>query len=735
MAKVLGKRTRTGRTPRKTKAEKKASAFTRPRLHRWVVAVAVYVLVLAATLILPARGYRPSLDVGSVAPRSMFAASSFTVEDRAATSSDRDDARAAVRPVYRVDPAVLEEGLSRCSQVFEELARVKAGQLSVEELALEVPDAAIEAVIRKDELDLVESETVKAVKLVLSGPLVGDLDKLESEAGKTVILNRDGAKSETAISSLASMGSLKQYLAKELRGSLGRNRQARSAVLEITMGIARPNLLVDEEETQAAREIAAAAVPTSMRAVEEGEAIVRRGDRVSEEHLYILAAMAREDQPERGGVMLRFGGMALLVLVCVIAMGMYLWRFHSPDLTGLRYLAILGLAGIGTTVFARVATVIPLPGDTVYAVPVAGVTMAVAVLLQPRVGIMLSLLLGLLVGEVSGHNLEAMVVATVGGIAGVYGALGIRHRLHILKAALLVACANVLTITALELLRAVPAGEISITSLGGDLMWGAVNAGLSGIVAAVSVPVLEHVFNLVTDSKLLELADLNQPVLKRLEQEAPGTYQSSLVVGALAEASARAIGANGLLARVGAYYHDIGKVTKPSYFGENESTGNGKSDHDRISPRMSNLVLLSHVKSGVELGAKYRLPGRILDLIQQHHGTTMTAYFYDRARETEVEGEEVRDSDFRYPGPKPQTKEAALLLLSDSVEAAVRSLEQPGPKQIRDTVDQVIKTKVDDRQLDECDLNLRDLSLVSESFTRTLVSHYHRRVKYPEVKT
>ena len=734
MARLFGKKTRTGQTPRKTKAEKKASAFARPHLHRWVIAAAAYVLVLAAALVLPERGYRPSLDVGSVAPRSIFAGHSFTVEDRAATSSDRDAARAAIKPVYRVYPAVLEEGLARCAEVFGELALVKAGERSIEELAVEVP-AAIEAVIRKDELDFVEGETVKAVKQILSRPLVRDREKLKSEAGEIVILNRDGVKSETAVGSMASMDGLKQYLAKELRSSMARNRQARSVTLEITMGIVRPNLVVDEEETGAARAIAAETVPARMRTVEEGEAIVRRGDRVSEEHLYLLAAMAREDRPERGGVMLRFGGMALLVLVCVIAMGLYLWRFQSPDLTGPRYLAILGLAGIGTTVFARAAMLIPLPGDTAYAVPVAGATMAVAVLLRPRVGIMVSLILGLLVGQVCGHSLEAMVVATVGGIAGVYGALEIRHRFHIVKASLLVACANLLTITALELLRAVPAGELSMGSLGADLMWGAVNAGLSGIVVAVGVPVLEHVFNLVTDSKLLELADLNQPALKRLEKEAPGTYQSSLVVGSLTEAAARSIGANGLLARVGAYYHDIGKVTKPSYFGENKLAGNGKSDHDRISPRMSNLVLLSHVKSGVELGGKHRLPGPILDLIQQHHGTTMTAYFYDRAREREVEGEEVRASDFRYPGPKPQRKEAALLLLADSVEAAVRSLEQPGPKQIRDTVEQVVKTKVDDRQLDECDLNLRDLSLVSDSFTRTLVSQHHRRVKYPQAKT
>jgi cyclic-di-AMP phosphodiesterase PgpH len=258
-----------------------------------------------------------------------------------------------------------------------------------------------------------------------------------------------------------------------------------------------------------------------------------------------------------------------------------------------------------------------------------------------------------------------------------------------------------------------------------------INGLLSGVITLGVMPFFEYALQRVTDISLLELADFNHPILQRLVLEAPGTYHHSLVVGNLADSACSAVGANGLLARIGAYYHDIGKLQKPEYFIENQDIK--KNVHDVLAPTMSKLIIMNHIKEGLELAKKYSLSPVLWDFIQQHHGNSLVYYFYRRALlEGKEENQEVSEEGFRYPGPKPNTKETAIVLLADSVEAATRSLKDPSPDKIEETVRKVINNKFIDGQLDECELTLKDIEKISSVFTKILSGIYHSRVSYPQ---
>ncbi len=257
-----------------------------------------------------------------------------------------------------------------------------------------------------------------------------------------------------------------------------------------------------------------------------------------------------------------------------------------------------------------------------------------------------------------------------------------------------------------------------------------INGLLSGVITLGVLPLFEYILQTVTNISLLELADSNHPVLQRMVLEAPGTYHHSLIVGNLSDTACVAVGANGLLARIGAYYHDIGKLQKPEYFIENQDIK--KNVHDELTPTMSKLIIMNHVKEGLELAKKYSLSPVLWDFIQQHHGNSLVYYFYRRALEGKEENQGVSEEGFRYPGPKPDTKETAIVLLADSVEAATRSLKDPTPDKIEETVRKVINNKFIDGQLDECELTLKDIEKISSIFSKILSGIYHSRVNYPQ---
>jgi cyclic-di-AMP phosphodiesterase PgpH len=327
-------------------------------------------------------------------------------------------------------------------------------------------------------------------------------------------------------------------------------------------------------------------------------------------------------------------------------------------------------------------------------------------------------------GLMMGYSLSEMLIFFMGSLAGAYKLKDARTRGKIISAGLLVAFVQVASAVLVESM-----GQQDV--IGYILKPLAISGLVSACVILVSLQVFERLFGEITNFTLLELSDSSHPLLKRMVVEAPGTYHHSLIVSNLAEAAADAIGANSLLVRVGAYYHDIGKMLKPEYFTENQIVPGNK--HDQLEPSMSRLVILNHVKEGVELAQKYKLNQKIIDFIPQHHGTSLIHYFYQKAI-SESESENVEEENYRYPGPKPQTKETAIVLLADSVEGATRSLDEHTPQKIEDVVRKIINNKFIDGQLDECNLTLREIDTIASTFMRVLSAMYHSRIKYPEQK-
>ncbi|MBI4309420.1 MAG: HDIG domain-containing protein [Candidatus Omnitrophica bacterium] len=417
-------------------------------------------------------------------------------------------------------------------------------------------------------------------------------------------------------------------------------------------------------------------------------------------------------------VFCHFAGLPLIIPFLVFLFGLHLFFYKKAPVRVFLHLGFLLVLLLFAAHLLKSST-----GLSYFYLPVAVVAMLTTLLFNDmQLTFMMAFMSSALAGLMMDFSLSETLILFMGSLAGAYKLKDARTRGVVLWAGLLAAFVQVSCYYLIN-------PDINTTVAMGILKPLFINGLISGIVVIASLKVFEALFGEVTNFTLLELSDSSHPLLKRMVVEAPGTYHHSLIVSNLAEAAADAIGAHALLVRVGAYYHDIGKMVNPEYFTENQIiTGN---KHDLLEPSMSRLVILNHVKEGVDLARKYRLSQKIVDFIPQHHGTSLIHYFYQKAL-AEGEAQEVGEEEYRYPGPKPQTKESAIVLLADSVEGATRALEEHTPQKIEDLARKVINNKFIDGQLDECNLTLRDIDAIASTFVRVLGAMYHSRVKYPE---
>nr|WP_243688518.1 HDIG domain-containing metalloprotein [Geotalea toluenoxydans] len=462
--------------------------------------------------------------------------------------------------------------------------------------------------------------------------------------------------------------------------------------------------------------------------------IVRVGERVTQEQATKLDSIF-----ESRGIERFFMGVGVLGLVLVLFYFPY--RFARKNIRKFspsnKDILLLTLMTIGNFVVLKIAFIVStamgslLPFiDTAvyyYFFPFAASAIIVRIILNSEVALVYCAVCAPLLGIMFNSSLQVVIYALLGGIVGAHGVRQCKERNAIYVAGLKVSVVNVAMAISFQF--------FSDSAFTIQTAYCVVFAGLGGIFNAVcvtgTIPLIEALFHYTTDIKLLELANLNTPILRELMVRAPGTYHHSVVVGNLVEAGAEAINANPLLARVAAYYHDVGKISKPLYFIEN--VGGGENRHDKLSPNMSALILISHVKEGVELARESRLGQPIIDIIRQSHGTSLITFFYQKAKGLAVTDlQAVDERDFRYPGPKPQTREAGLVLLADCVEAASRTLSDPTPARIQGMVQKIINNIFIDGQLDECELTLKNLHEIAKSFNRILAGIYHQRIDYPE---
>ncbi|MBL8014357.1 MAG: HDIG domain-containing protein [Candidatus Omnitrophica bacterium] len=422
------------------------------------------------------------------------------------------------------------------------------------------------------------------------------------------------------------------------------------------------------------------------------------------------------------GIVLGMCKYPVVIPVVLFFLGLHLWFFGKAKV---RLFINLGFL-IAILIFG-VDVINSYPHVTPLYIPVASFTMLTMLLFNDlQLVFMMSFIASTIASLMTGSPISFMLTFFLSGLTGAYAVRGARTRGRLITAGIYVGLIQVLCALLLNPVVTPATFELVIKPL-------LINGFICFFIVVSTLKIFETIFGEVTNFTLLELADASsQPLLKRMITEAPGTYHHSLIVSNLSEAAAEAIGANSLLARVGAYYHDIGKMVTPEYFTENQLVSGNK--HDDLEPSMSRLVILNHVKEGIELARKHRLNQKIVDFIPQHHGTGLIFYFYQRALE-EANGQGVEEENYRYPGPRPQSRETAIVMLADSVEGATRSLQEHSSSKIDDVVRKVINNRFIDGQLDECNLTLREIELISSTFSRVLTVMYHGRVRYPEKKT
>jgi putative nucleotidyltransferase with HDIG domain len=714
-------------------------------LHAYRLALATMAVAALALLAPHQRPYSVGqLRAGSVAPERVRAPFLFPVpKSKEDLTRGRREAEAAVPTILRLDATVQPRAQARLDSVFAVLVPVLReplpDSLRLEQLRRQLPQVvgalSVEAVARLARVlttggTAATQEYQANCKQVLDGVysagVIASKTSLLNDVTPRIRIETADASRELDADGVYSDDELRQG---ELMALVGQYRTIAEAELveathELLALFVQPNLTIDQAETVRRRADARRSVPSIKRLYARDEVIVEKGATVTVDQVEALNALAAKvaEQELRSPAkrVLLLAGSTVLAAFLVLVLGYYL-ALREPTVYrepgSLLLLAILVAATAASASYIRAHELDAL------LVPTPLAAMLTTILLGPQLGIMVSFLVGLYTGAVFGDLYVALVCSLTAAVA-VYAVRRVRHRNQFYQAMILLPCSYILLVAATDLARFVP-----LTGLYEHLLPGIFTGVAAPILTIGLLPIFESLFRITTDITLLELSDLNRPLLRELAVRAPGTYTHSLIMANLSESAAEAIGANPLLARVGCYYHDIGKMLKPEYFTENQGLRGGRNPHDHLAPTMSMLIISSHVKDGLELAEEYGLPKALADLIPQHHGTTVIEYFYNRAIERGNEG--VRRDDFRYDGPRPQTKEAGILMLADSVESAARTLTERTPNRVRQLVRNIVQQKFTAGQLDECALTLQDLHRIEESFVPVLMGTLHARIQYP----
>jgi len=707
-----------------------ADAFWRGALFTLFFALTTAVLVFEFDSAIRTHGF----FVGEPAPRTLFSPFSIAYVNEEATQALKKQSIQSVSEVFTLDPAVEKQAGERADQLFQVLNRVQTARALGQEikegdtgLPLGLSPATVKYLVDEPELEDVRKNLELLISQLFTPGILETQRKqqLTASGKKEILVQSAGAPSGTPKppADLLSVDEARDRATKILPDTLAKKREQKAAVLDIFNRLAVPNLVYNETETQARRTAALAGVKPVEESIKKDELIVQRGMLVTAEDKRKVDQIQKKRTEKE--IVNKISGTAIIVFIAHLILWVALFCFDRKMFRSLRMLTLFETVFFVSVLLCKI---MKTGFDaSPYLLPGALAPLTLVLLVNPRYGVLGSLIMASLLAPLVNFSPDVIMSVFLSGVAGTFSALKVRKRVEFLRVGCVTGLAVFAVLFAIRLFQeytAMEAFQISAQGFVNGLL-------ITMPFLFLSLAIFEYMFNLATDITLLELSDLNHPILKRMIIEAPGTYHHSLVVSRLAEGACEEIGANALLARVGAYFHDIGKIARSEFFTENQAS-KFPSRHEKLTPTMSSLVIINHVKDGLELGRKYKLKESVLKFIPEHQGTGVVYYFYRKATEQAAPGEKVNPDDFRYPGPKPQSRETAVTLLADSTEAASRSLKEPSAESIRSLVRKIINDKFIDGQLDECDLTLKDLHKIQESFVRNLMAIFHTRVAYPD---
>ena len=672
---------------------------TSVQTRRFVVTLLIFAMIYTLVALVTAP-VRVTVEQGRPSPHTVFA--SRDAVDEYATNLLREESMQAVQEVYTYDPEVLEEALQEVDDFFELVLTLKED----DEMDTEEKIGKIQEHVNAEVSEAVAREVLRAGNMTLND-LQGRLKRILVQ-----VMEEQGIKA-------GGLETAKSQVMQEINVLIF-SFELKKIAEKIVEPLIRPNMIFNPEATAVKQQEAMEEVEPVI--IQRGSRIISEGETVTEEHIAKLEALGLIRGGERNYS--TYIGLFLFIFILFFLVGIYLHLFYRDVYNNPTYLILLGFIVVLTLLFAFAAKFF-----SPYLMPVSVAVILITVLFGHRLAILLCVLLSIILGYLADGDFGIIIMSFVGGMVAILTVSRLSKRSDLVKAGLYVSIANAAVIVTVYLLLSnLRIEQEFLRDFGYSLVAGLGNGFLSAIIAIGLLPFLESVFGLVTSVTLLELSNPNQSLLRELMMKAPGTYHHCIMVSNLAESAAEEVDADPLLTRVAAYYHDIGKTKRPAFFSENQF--GGENPHEKLSPSLSTLIISSHVKDGVNMAEKEKLPQIIIDIIKQHHGTGMISFFYQKALENDRFT--IDEENFRYEGPLPQTKEAGIIMLADVVEAGVRSLSNPNSEKISSMVKKMIKDKLKDGQLDECDLTMKDIDKIVEKFVYIINGMYHNRIEYPE---
>jgi putative nucleotidyltransferase with HDIG domain len=661
-----------------------------------LIFLGMFIAILSIFLISTAP-QRYNIDVGDVATEDIYAPSDLV--DKTATEIKLKEAEGAVQAVYKLDRTVQIDIQKKIETFFAILKDIKANQDTEDAQKLQLLSQQSNiALSSKDYEQLLKADSIELDKL--REKILYITNQLLNENIEEKEINDERETIKEFFNNLTDSSKLNE---------LGSN---------VAVIIIKPNMFYDEEATELQKEEAKRNVEQVI--IKKDAKIVNKGQEVTDHQLRLLEEYGLLDNGKSRDVSLRlYIGYSLSILAGLFVLALYCYLFDKKLWKNNNELFLIGLIIVLSLIVAAGAKNI-----SIYLILLPAFSMIVSIMVHPKIAIISNIISSIFISMITGFNTTMLVAMLIAGITGALLVHKTHHRSTIVLAGLTVSIISVMIIISFGMIYNTENRELATNAL-----YGLIGGILSAVLTIGTLPFLEATFDIITPIKLLELSNPNQPLLRRLLIEAPGTYYHSILVGNLAEAAAEEIGANSLLCRIGAYYHDIGKLKRPYFFKENQITK--ENPHDKITPNLSALIITSHVKDGIDLANKNKLPSSVINMIREHHGNTLVAYFYHKALNSEA-SDSVTEDKFRYCFPKPQSKEAAIVMLADSVEAYIRSLSEPTKHQVEIGVRKIIKDKMQDDQLDETDLTLKDFDRIAKAFVKVLEGIFHDRIEYPE---
>ena len=699
-----------------------------------------------------------SYDIGDVAKRDIKAPKNFFVEDKNATSIKKDEVKDSVKNIYDFDANLLNKIFSNIDDAMKiprELFKKTNDQNPEpeptfaivldtkpefeEKLGIEI-SKGVYSILYKDQFSSDMTKKIKTIiEKILTNGIVANKEILLKEAHKGIILRTIGSKEERIVNNLKvfygpdqakTMVRIEgQPLLKDINYNLS------NLIVDLCQRLLQPNITLNKNETEKRIQEAEAQIKPILYKIKTGEMILREGERVDKVQLVKLLAL--QEQVKEKNIIISSTGVALITFFTILVVYLLFLKDHKKlRVAHNKHILFLALGLVLYLTFAKASTFIAQSANPdatwdisslsfFMIIPIPSAAMLVCLFLGFDIAVFFTIILSILASLVFSGNFEVFVFFFLSSITAAYWIKARQARKNFIIAGFKLAIFNGILALSIGFYSLAQPDLIILTK---ELAMAFCGGLFSATLTIGFAPLIELIFDYTTDSKLLEFSNLDQPLIKKLMIEAPGTYNHSVIVATLAEAAASAIDVSSLKAKVMGYYHDIGKLDKKLYFIENQA--DGKNRHDKLSPSMSALVLIGHVKMGVNLAKEYKLGKEIIEGIVQHHGTSLIKYFYQKSLKSG--NVTVKEDDFRYPGPKPQTREAAIVMLADVVEAAVRALERPTPARIQGRVKELINDIFADGQLEECELTLKDLHQIAKSFNNILTSIYHSRIEYPD---